>query len=101
LDCIDTWGFQQKTILTWVKKQMGTGDWLRGRTEHCLLATRGRPLITLSNQTTALIADRGQHSEKPDEFYELVDSLCPGSKLDMFARRKRDGWVAWGAEANP
>jgi hypothetical protein len=37
------WGFSYKTTLTWVKPRMGTGDWLRGRTEHCLLAVRGRP----------------------------------------------------------
>lgn len=96
---LDAWGFEQKTMLTWVKKQMGTGDWLRGMTEHCLLAIKGRPLVTLTNQTTALIAGRGKHSDKPDEFYALVEALCPGSKLEMFARKARAGWVPWGAEA--
>jgi len=96
---LDAWGFEQKTMLTWVKNQMGTGNWLRGMTEHCLLAIRGNPLVTLTNQTTALIADRGEHSVKPDEFYALVESLCPGSKLELFARASREGWAAWGAEA--
>jgi N6-adenosine-specific RNA methylase IME4 len=75
--CLDHWGVEQKTILTWRKNQMGTGDWLRGRTEHCLLAVRGKPLVTLTNQTTDLVADRSRHSAKPDAFYELVESLCP------------------------
>jgi N6-adenosine-specific RNA methylase IME4 len=35
---------------------------------------------------------------KPDEFYALVESLCPGSKLEMFARMVRPGWKAWGHE---
>jgi N6-adenosine-specific RNA methylase IME4/ParB-like chromosome segregation protein Spo0J len=96
---LDAWGFEHKTMLTWVKKQMGTGDWLRGMTEHCLLAIKGRPLVTLTNQTTALIANRGKHSAKPEEFYALVEALCPGSKLEMFARTKRAGWEPWGAEA--
>ena len=40
---LDAWGFQQKTMLTWLKDKMGMGDWLRGKTEHCLLDVRGRP----------------------------------------------------------
>src|SRR4029079_7172165 len=45
---LDVWGFQQKTILTWVKNKMGAGDWLRGQTEHCLMAVRGKPIVNLA-----------------------------------------------------
>ena len=72
------------------------GEWLRGQTEHCILAVRGRPVKTLTNQTTVLHAPRGRHSEKPEEFYRLVESLCPGSKLELFARKQRKGWVTHG-----
>ena len=96
--CIDAWGFQQKTILTWVKPRIGTGDWLRGKTEHCLLAIKGRPTLELRNQSTALVAPMGKHSEKPDEFYQMIEGLCPGSKLDVFARKSRNGWTAYGDE---
>jgi len=95
---VDAWGFRERTILTWVKDRMGTGDWLRGKTEHCILAIRGKPVVNLTNQTTALPAPMREHSRKPDEFYALVESLCPGSKLEIFAREKREGWTAWGAE---
>jgi len=98
LELVKAWGFTQKTILSWVKNRMGTGDWLRGKTEHCLLAVRGKPTVRLTNQTTALIAPAGGHSEKPQEFYAMVDQLCPGSKIDVFARRKREGWAAYGHE---
>jgi ParB-like chromosome segregation protein Spo0J len=40
---LDAWAFQHKTILTWAKNKMGGGDWLRGQTEHCLMAVRGKP----------------------------------------------------------
>ena len=99
-ECLDAWGFENKTILTWTKDRMGLGDWLRGRTEHCLMAVRGRPVVTLTNQTTAIVAPLREHSRKPDEFYALVESLCPGNKLELFAREPRNGWQAWGAEAN-
>ena len=98
-ECLDVWGFAPKTILTWVKDRMGTGDWLRGKTEHCLMAVRGRPVVTLTNQTTALSAPMREHSRKPAEFYALVETLCPGNKLEMFSRESRTGWQAWGAES--
>jgi N6-adenosine-specific RNA methylase IME4 len=97
--CLDAWGFGEKTILTWVKDRMGTGDWLRGKTEHCILAVRGRPLVMLTNQTTELRAPLREHSRKPEEFFALVDALCPGTKLEMFSRETRAGWAAWGGEA--
>lgn len=97
-DVADAWGFTPKTILTWVKDRMGTGDWLRGQTEHCIMAVRGKPTVTLSNQTTVLHGPLREHSRKPDEFYALVEALCPGSKVEVFARQPRDGWSAWGAE---
>ena len=96
----EAWGFTYKTILTWVKDKMGVGDWLRGQTEHCVLAIRGRPVVHLTNQTTALRAPARQHSRKPDEFYSLVESLCPGAKIDLFAREARPGWAVWGGEAD-
>jgi N6-adenosine-specific RNA methylase IME4 len=95
-EVLRAWGFEHKTILTWVKDRMGLGDWLRGKTEHCLLAVRGRPLVTLTNQTTVLHGPLRQHSRKPDEFYALVEALCPGSKVELFARSQRPGWVCQG-----
>ncbi len=98
---LDAWGFNAKTILTWVKDRFGTGDWLRGQTEHCLMAVRGKPLVTLRGQSTVLHAPLRAHSQKPDGFYDLVESLCPGSKCELFARQKRPGWISWGNECEP
>ena len=97
-ECLDAWGFQEKTILTWDKVNLGLGDWLRNVTEHCILAVRGRPIVSLTNQTTLISEKRREHSRKPESFYTLVEALCPGSKLEMFSRTPRDGWAAWGAE---
>ena len=51
---LDAWGFTDKTILTWVKDKFGTGDWLRGQTEHAIMAVRGKPTIQLTNESTVL-----------------------------------------------
>lgn len=96
--CLDAWGFREKTILTWDKELLGLGDWLRNVTEHCILAVRGKPVVSLTNQTTIVREKRREHSRKPDAFYAIVEALCPGSKLEMFSRTPRDGWAAWGAE---
>jgi N6-adenosine-specific RNA methylase IME4 len=95
---LDAWGFSERTILTWAKDRMGLGDWLRGQTEHCILAARGKPTLTLTNQTTLLHGPLREHSRKPEEFYALVEALCPGSKVEMFCRTPRPGWAKWGAE---
>ena len=99
-ELLDAWGFTAKTILTWDKAHMGLGEWLRNVTEHCILAVRGRPVVTLSNQTTLLREPRREHSRKPEAFYALVESLCPGRKYEHFSRTPREGWVGYGLEAD-
>jgi len=94
--CLEAWGFEPKTILTWVKPNMGLGRWLRNQTEHCILAIKGAPIVDLHNETTVLNAPNRGHSIKPDEFYALVDSLCIGSKIDWFSRQGRPGWATFG-----
>jgi N6-adenosine-specific RNA methylase IME4 len=100
---LDAWRFQQKTILTWGKPQIGQGDWLRSQTEHCLMAVRGKPVVTVSNQSTLLCAPkriRG-HSVKPIEFYAFVESVCPAPRYaDVFSRyRHHERWDCHGDEA--
>jgi ParB/RepB/Spo0J family partition protein len=97
---LDAWGFQQKQILTWVKDKMGRGDWLRGQTEHALMAVRGEPVVTLTNQTTVLHAPTREHSRKPEEFYALVESLCPAPRYcELFSRQQRERWDGHRHEA--
>jgi N6-adenosine-specific RNA methylase IME4 len=80
---------------------MGMGDWLRGQTEHCIMAVRGKPIVTLTNQTTLLHAPVRAHSQKPPEFYDFVEKLCPAPRYaDLFSRyRHNDKWDCHGAEA--
>jgi N6-adenosine-specific RNA methylase IME4 len=95
---VEAWGFKPKTVLTWVKPKMGVGNYLRNITEHCIVAVRGKPVFNLTNQTTELRGEVREHSRKPEEFYELVEGLCPGSKVEMFSREDRENWSSWGSE---
>ena len=42
---------------------------------------------------------RLRHSEKPPEFFGIVETVSPGPRMEMFARRERPGWDLWGNEA--
>lgn len=111
VQCLQTWGFELKTILTWekvtkdgTKTHLGVGHWLRNSTEHCALAVRGNVKAfsgrTLTNESTILHSPRREHSRKPEQFFELVEKLCPDmTKLEMFARSSKVGWDCWGDEA--
>jgi hypothetical protein len=73
--------------------------WLRGQTEHCILAVRGRPVVRLKSQSTVLHSPAKEHSKKPEAFYRVVEGLCASTaRLELFARTKRPGWVCSGAE---
>jgi N6-adenosine-specific RNA methylase IME4 len=98
---LDAQGFRERTILTWAKDRMGMGDWLRGQTEHCIMAIKGKPVHTLTNQSTLLNAPVRGHSQKPFEFYNMVEALCPAPRYaDVFSRyRHNDKWDCHGNEA--
>ena len=95
-DVVEAWGFEYRTMLTWVKDRMGTGEWLRGQTEHCMLAVRGKPVFLHGSHTTVLEAVRREHSRKPEEFYALVEATSPGGKVELFCRQHRAGWQVYG-----
>jgi N6-adenosine-specific RNA methylase IME4 len=99
LQVIEAWGFEYKTNLVWVKPRIGLGYWARNRHELLLLGTRGRfPLPDPADRPDSVLqAPRGRHSQKPDRFYQLIEQAWPqATKLELFARRARPGWAAWG-----
>lgn len=96
---LDAWGFEYKTCLTWAKPQIGLGNYFRSATEHVLFGVRGTLPVADRAIPTWFQADRLRHSEKPATFYELVERASPGPYLELFARRPRPGWDAWGNEA--
>jgi N6-adenosine-specific RNA methylase IME4 len=106
-DVARAWGFAPKTILTWVKVQhedptqvsRKMGYYFRGATEHIVFAVRGRLRLRELNLPTAYLWPRvARHSQKPEHFYDLVERASPGPYLELFARRRRLGWDAWGNE---
>jgi len=110
---IDAWGFKYVTGMPWIKCQdapfvdlfgehvlprpsWGIGFWVRGCTEPILICRRGKPKIPESSQL-GLISERFEHSRKPDNIYHYCEAMR-GPYLEMFARRPRPGWDAFGNE---
>lgn len=113
LDVARMWGFTIKTELVWLKKTtsgkrwFGMGRTLRAEHEVCLIGTRGRPGVKSHSirstfvtdlDLTGLSAPVGKHSKKPDEFYRIVEQLCSGPYVELFARQQRPGWTCLGNE---
>jgi N6-adenosine-specific RNA methylase IME4 len=101
------WGFEFKTnAFTWVKAKrsgfghhFGMGYYTRANTEPCLLAVRGDMPIAAKDVLALIYSPVREHSRKPDEQYGKIERLYPNMRyLELFARKKRDGWDAWGNE---
>lgn len=77
----------------------GAGRTTRNGTEVCLLGARGSMPVASRSERQVIIAPVREHSRKPDEQYARIERLYPGKRyLELFARTKRPGWAAWGAE---
>jgi len=101
------WGFVPKSEIVWRKTtddgtriRIGMGRTVRNAHETCIVATRGKPKRLSAAVPSVFDAPRGAHSAKPDRFYELVEQLAPGPRVELFARRHRDGWTCLGDEVD-
>lgn len=94
-----SWGFKYKTMLTWRKIiSLGMGWWFRGQTEHLLLGVKGRIKAFRIQRANFIQCKSLKHSEKPEEFRELIDMTNLNPKIELFARKKTKGWDVWGNE---
>jgi N6-adenosine-specific RNA methylase IME4 len=96
------WGFDYRGQFVWVKDRVGTGYWNRNQHELLLIGVRGDiPAPAPGTQFSSVIeAAVGEHSEKPIRFHELIEAYFPTlPKIELFARKAREGWARWGVEA--
>lgn len=95
-----SWGFNPSQILVWAKKPKGIlFGTFTSTTEFVLFCRRGTLKSLRRIDTTWWQWPRSNtHSKKPDELQSMIETVSPGPYLELFARRKRDGWDAWGNE---
>lgn len=120
------WGFVPKSELVWLKSkhsgppilnekelpddgmarafkdgrqlEFGMGRYTRMQHEVCLIGRRGKARVRDHGVRSVFFAPRRAHSQKPDEFYGLVERLHAGPYVELFARARREGWDARGDE---
>jgi N6-adenosine-specific RNA methylase IME4 len=92
-DVVRAWGFRPLTLVTWCKPRPGVGHYLRNNTEHVILASRGKPMTPEHKPLSTWYEwPQGEHSAKPDAFYDLVEQVSPAPYAELFSRRARFGW---------
>jgi len=109
LEVMEAWGFQYKTNIVWHKIRKdggpdgrGVGFYFRNTTEIILFGIRGklRTLAPGRRQVNIIKSQKREHSRKPDEQYDIIETCSPGPYLELFARGKRPGWSQWGNEVD-
>mgnify|MGYP001220275346 FL=1 len=110
LEVMKAWGFTYKTNIVWHKVRKdgepdgrGVGFYFRNTTELLLFGVRGKNARTLApgrRQVNVIRTLKREHSRKPDEQYDLIESCSRGPFLELFARGCRPGWYVWGNEAD-
>lgn len=100
LQVLKAWGFEYKTNIAWIKDMgRGKGWFLKSKHELILIGVKEQTPHPLTRPDSCFESDRGTvHSRKPELAYELIESMYPGTKVELFARNKRDGWYSWGNE---
>jgi N6-adenosine-specific RNA methylase IME4 len=112
MDVMSAWGFTYKTNAIWHKsfgyyngQVCGTrlGFYFMNSHELILIGKRGnihcpspkdRYKSVFEGKTKA-------HSQKPDIIYSIIEKMYPrASKIELFARRRREGWDAWGNQVS-
>ena len=69
LQVLETWGFDYKTNMVWIKDKIGTGYYFRGQHELLLVGKKGNISIPEEKDrpSSVLYAERTKHSMKPEK----------------------------------
>jgi len=112
VDMVRAWRLRYVTkAFSWVKTYtsggifFGIGSYTASNTEDVWLLSNGTPKRKNKDVSQivptvedAVVAPMGRHSRKPEEIQDRIERLLPGPYLEIFARRRRDGWACVGNE---
>jgi N6-adenosine-specific RNA methylase IME4 len=115
LDSIKAWGLHYRGVaFVWVKTtKEGRPIGARGVRPSivkptcefvlaCSTVKKGRPLpIADESIQNTVLAPTTEHSAKPNAVHERIEALYPqASRVELFARKQREGWYCWGNQIN-
>lgn len=100
-DILKGWGWKYCQTLTWCKRPRGTGQGgiYCPTSEFLILGRRGKmPKVKRVDSTWWQITRTRRHSQKPEFFQDMIETVSEPPRLEIFARRKRPGWDVFGNE---
>jgi len=110
LRVMEAWGFRYISNIIWHKVRKdggsdgrGVGFYFRNVTEILLFGVRGKNARTLDpgrSQVNMIQSRKREHSRKPDEQYEIIESCSWGPRIELFSRGARPEWTVWGNQAD-
>lgn len=97
-EVIKSWGFKYKTSFIWDKIKHNMGHYSSVRHEILLLCIKGSyPLHNVKLYDSVQSIERTKHSKKPEFYYEMIEDIyCNAKKIELFSRKTREGWYAYG-----
>ncbi|MGW0252108.1 MT-A70 family methyltransferase [Nocardia goodfellowii] len=98
---LEAWTFTPRAPLTWIKPCPGLGPHLRSNTEHLILGTRGHAEVNQHGQPAWLFAPAHDAGNRCDEEYAVIERVCTGPYLELFAGKPRQGWDTWSGRLDP
>jgi N6-adenosine-specific RNA methylase IME4/DNA-binding XRE family transcriptional regulator len=99
-EILKEWNLDYKATLVWNKEKIGMGAWFRMQCEFCLIGVKGKPYWENTTYRDIIIESRREHSRKPDSFFEMIEKITMGNRLEYFSREKREGWKVFGNDIN-
>ena len=119
IDVCEALGYTPVSLIPWIKSNVGSPTPYGMRyTEMCIFGVkyrkgkgkrvryRGNTDIEsvpngkgFTSSKDFILAERRQHSRKPEEFYRYVEERSKGPYLDLYSRTSRPGWKDVGYEA--
>jgi len=112
---LELWGFEYKTMITWIKPNFGMGFWYRNKTEHMLFGIKGKVKpFRFAYENIFYTQNQLKHSQKPQKSYRIVEQAAQMvafdkdrggiNILELFARKQHKSlndsirWVCLGKE---
>jgi N6-adenosine-specific RNA methylase IME4 len=99
-EILKEWNLEYKATLVWNKEKIGMGAWFRMQCEFCLVGVKGKPYWSNTTFRDILNEPRREHSRKPDSFFDMIEKITLGRRLEYFSREKRTGWEVFGNDVN-
>ena len=104
LRLMNAWGFKYKTNLIWDKTESGLELFIYGQHDVLLIGIKGKFSLPPDDVRISSVyrKEKGDHTEKPQWFYEQIENVYPGGKyLELFATHSfSSNWTVWENQIN-